>query len=100
MRRLGIANVETNVDLVVDLHECEVAGGSGPGLTIRALPIVSVPRDSWMWPQRTRSGCSRSTNARTTVLPTCSPLESRSQGVPLGWACGQKIVSRDRCDAC
>jgi hypothetical protein len=97
---LASLTVETNVDLVVDLHECVVAGGSGPRVDdpcaadrVRAAGLVDVATEDEV-------GLLRSTNARTTVLPTCSPLESRSQGVPLGGACGQKIVSRDRCDAC
>jgi hypothetical protein len=46
---LASLTVETNVDLVVDLHECVVAGGSGPRVDdrcaadrVRAAGLVDV----------------------------------------------------------
>jgi hypothetical protein len=80
---LASLTVETNVDLVVDLHECVVAGGSGPRVDdpcaadrVRAAGLVDVATEDEV-------GLLRSTNARTTVLPTCSPArESVTGGSP------------------
>ena len=63
----------------------------GPGLTTRVGPIVPAPMDSWMWPEKTRSGWWRSTAARSDFEPTCWP-RARSQAVPKGGWWETRIV--------
>ena len=82
--------VECDGEGVADVHDRVVARKAGPGFTIRVLPIVSSPRDSWMCPQRTRSGCSRSMNARSDGLPTGSPERRRSHAVAWGERAGRR----------
>jgi hypothetical protein len=97
---LASLTVDTNVDLVVDLHECVVAGGSGSRVDdpcaadrVRAAGLVDVATEDEVGLLALDE---RPDDGAADVLPA----RESATGVPLGGACGQKIVRRDRCDAC